>query len=105
MDCEYPFIYIASLPRTGSTLLSETLTQLPDSFIFHEPHIGKNYFALQANDVKRLQEYGYDMDTFVKHRLPLAFLLRRLRPFGYPQDYMVKQFKNKLLPNLHKQFK
>ncbi len=105
MNSKYPFIYIASLPRTGSTLLSEALTQLPYSFIFHEPHIGKNYFSLQANDTKRLHAYGYDMEAFVKYRLPLAFLLRRVRPFGYPQDYMVKQFKNKSLPRLYEQIK
>jgi hypothetical protein len=100
MPSTLPFIYIASLPRTGSTVLSEALTQLPYSFMFHEPHLGKNNFALQPNDVARLKTCGVDLPTFVKRRLPLAFFLRRLRPFGFPQDYFLREFKSKLLPHL-----
>jgi hypothetical protein len=96
----YPFIYIASLPRTGSTLIGELLTQPPYAFIFQEPHLGKNYFALQENDVVRLKKYDVDLPQFVKYRLLWAFFLRRLRPFGVQQDYMVKQFKRVLMPQL-----
>jgi len=96
----YPFVYIASLPRTGSTLLSEALTQLPYAFILHEPHLGKNYFAVKSNDATRLKACGVDLYAFVKYRLPFAFLLRRLRPFRFPQDYMVREVKQKLLPHL-----
>lgn len=95
-----PFIYIASLPRTGSTLLSEILTQLPHSFIFHEPHLGKNYFAFQHNDQAKLKPYDVDLARFRKLRLPLAFFFRRLRIIGYRQDYMVQEFKHKLIPQL-----
>ncbi|GAB4581819.1 MAG: hypothetical protein Fur0022_45700 [Anaerolineales bacterium] len=95
-----PFVYIASLPRTGSTVLSEALTQLPYSFMLHEPHLGKNYFAVQPNDASRLKACGVDLYAFVKYRLPLAFLLRRFRPLGLPQDFILREFKTKLLPQL-----
>ena len=96
----YSFIYIAALPRTGSTLLSELLTDLPHSFIFHEPHLGKNYFALQPIDQNYLEKYEIDVADFLKFRLPAAFIYRRLRSWGYRQDYMMKAFKNQLLPQL-----
>lgn len=95
-----PFIYIAALPRTGSTLLSELFTDLPYSFIFHEPHLGKNYFAAQKLDKSLLAKYNIDINGFLKLRLPLAFCLRRLRWAGYRQDYMMRAFKHKLLPQL-----
>lgn len=85
-----PFIYIAALPRTGSTLLSELFTDLPYSFIFHEPHLGKNYFAAQKLDKSLLAKYNIDINGFLKLRLPLAFCLRRLRWAGYRQDHMMR---------------
>jgi hypothetical protein len=39
-----PFVYIASLPRTGSTLLSEVLTQSDYCFIHCEPCIGAGFY-------------------------------------------------------------
>lgn len=102
IELRYPFIYIASLPRTGSTLLSEILTQLPYSFILHEPHLGKNYFAFQANDQAKLNPHNVNLAQFGKYRLPLAFLFRRLRVLGYRQDYMMREFKNELMPELTK---
>lgn len=95
-----PFIYISGLPRTGSTLLSEALTRLPDAFILNEPHLGKNYFAVQAADAERLAELGIDLHRFRRRKLGKAFLLRRLRPFGFPQDYLLRRFKAELVPDL-----
>lgn len=101
-ELRHPFIYIASLPRTGSTLVSEILTRLPYSFILHEPHLGKNYFAFQDNDQAKLRPYNVDLAQFSKYRLPVAFLFRRLRVLGYRPDYMVRAFKEKLLSQLTK---
>ncbi len=95
-----PFIYIASLPRTGSTVLSEALTRLPYSFVFNEPHLGKNYFALQNYDLESLSQCNFDLRAFLKFRLPTAFLLRRVRWIGFPQDYMIRVFKDKILSEL-----
>ena len=92
-----PFIYIAALPRTGSTLLSELLTDLPRSFIFREPHIGKNDFQPKPGDIQFLQDnYNVDLLKLLKWRLRYAFLWRRLRWLHVPQDYMVRFLKNTL---------
>jgi Sulfotransferase family len=99
-QASHPFIYIAALIRTGSTLLSEILTELPYSFIFHEPHIGKNTFRAQDPDIALLGSYGIDLPRFLKLRLPLAFFFRRLRFLGYRQDYMVRQVKEYLIPRM-----
>ena len=45
-----PLIYIASLRRTGSTVLSEALTSLPHSFIFREPYLSGGEFRVQDED-------------------------------------------------------
>lgn len=95
-----PFIYISALPRTGSTVLSEALTRVPDSFIFHEPHLGKNYFAVKENDRQTLLACGIDLYRFTRWRLPIAFFQRRLRSIGFPQDYMVRAFKRRILPEI-----
>jgi len=100
-DRKYPFIYISALTRTGSTVLSEMLTQVPYAFIFREPHIGKNYFAVERYDIKVFKSCGIDLERFIKYRLPIAFFLRRLRVFGYRQDYMVQTFQQYLLPRLY----
>lgn len=78
----HPFIYIASLMRTGSNVLIEALTQIPYAFVFREPHLGKNYFRLKQDDVARFGQRGQKLVTFTRLRLPLAFCLRRLRTYG-----------------------
>ncbi|MCF6148438.1 MAG: sulfotransferase [Candidatus Kuenenia sp.] len=59
-----PFIYIASLRRTGGTVLSEALTMLPYSFIFLEPNLGKNKFRIRENDHKLFLQLGIDLEEF-----------------------------------------
>jgi len=49
---EKPFIYIAALPRSGSTVLSEFLTQLPQAFIFHEPRFASGEAAFKNYEIK-----------------------------------------------------
>lgn len=94
---ERPFVFIASLRRTGSTVLSEALTELPYSFIFREPRLDMNWFNLKPSDAAQLKELGIDLVAFArKHRLA-AFFSRRL---GVGETYMVKAFKKDLLPKL-----
>lgn len=100
MADKYPLIYIAALIRTGSTVLSESLTKLPYAFIFREPHFGKNYFRLKPDDPPSFSTEQTTLESFPRFRLPIAFLLRRLRPLGFPQDFMVRQLKNYLIPQL-----
>jgi hypothetical protein len=102
MEPSPPLIYIAALVRTGSTLLGELLSDLPDSYILHEPHIGKNFFALQQTDAQVFLTHGIDIAGFLRWRLPVAFFLRRLRFLAVPQDFLMKEFKFKLLPDLLK---
>ena len=98
MGKQLPFIYICSLPRTGSTMLSEALMQLPYAYILHEPHFGKNAFAVHRPDADALLPLGIDLERFARFRRPVAFGLRRLRWMGYPQDYMMRELKERLLP-------
>lgn len=95
-----PFIYIAALMRTGSTLISEMLTRVPQSFIFREPHIGKNDFQPKPGDVEMLQACGINLARILLLRRYIAFLHRRLRLFGWPQDYMVRVLKNCILESM-----
>ncbi|KFI23324.1 sulfotransferase [Nitrosococcus oceani] len=62
VDFSQPFIYIAALRRTGSTMLSEALTALPCSFIFREPHFGGNNFSLKPGDADRLRPWGVELE-------------------------------------------
>ena len=93
-----PFIYIASLRRTGSTVLSEALTRFPYSFIFREPQFGQNRFALKNSDAALFLEHGIDLAA-VRKQWRLQAKLRRL--FGrQPEDYMVAALHDELLPQL-----
>lgn len=97
---KYPFVYIAALPRTGSTVISEALTALPNAFIFREPHIGKNTFRLKQTDIEMFRAHGINLRSFVARRLLVAFVLRRLRFLGVSQDFMMREFKQKMLPQM-----
>lgn len=73
---KYPFVYIASLMRTGSTVIQEALTELPHSFIFHEPHLGRNRFDIKERflkdlkvDVRKLMRPP-TLDNFAKQVMP-----------------------------------
>jgi hypothetical protein len=90
-----PFIYIAGLRRTGSTVLGEALTILPHSFIFNEPRLGECTFWLHpGTDV--LRQY-VDLDGFCrKHRIQ-AGVRRRLR---LDMGYMLRAFKADLLQQI-----
>ena len=65
------FIYIASLRRTGSTVLSEALTHIPFSFIFREPKLGKKKFSIKANDFKIFKQLNVDLAAFKERCLKL----------------------------------
>ncbi len=83
-------------------MLSEALSFLPYAYILDEPHLGKNYYAVKANDAKLFKEFGIDLYKFSSWRLPFAFFFRRLRPFGFRQDFILHEFKQKLLPQFAK---
>jgi hypothetical protein len=94
-----PFVYIASLRRTGSTVLGEALTELPYSFIFREPRLDMNWFAVKPRDAARLMEVGVDLTAFARRHRVAASISRRL---GIREAYMVGAFKKDLLPQLRR---
>lgn len=98
-----PFIYIAALRRTGSTVLSEALTALPHSFIFREPHFGRNNFSLKPGDADRLRPFGVDLELLREQwlmaraqRSILAALQEDLLPKLFPplQQLGVKEIRH-----------
>ncbi|MDZ7342903.1 MAG: sulfotransferase [candidate division KSB1 bacterium] len=82
-----PFIYIAGLRRSGSTVLSEALTLLPHSFIFREPRVAENRFSVHDSDVELFLQYGIDLVDFERR----WWRKRKLIP---------EAFKNELIPRL-----
>ncbi len=82
-----PFIYIAGLRRSGSTVLSEALTLLPHSFIFREPRVAENRFSVHDSDAKLFLNYGIDLVDFERR----WWSKRKLIP---------QAFKNELMPQL-----
>lgn len=50
-----PFVIIAATQRTGSTLLAELLTDLPNAFVFREPRLFRGRLHLKPADVDRLR--------------------------------------------------
>ncbi|OHB35309.1 MAG: hypothetical protein A3G70_02015 [Planctomycetes bacterium RIFCSPLOWO2_12_FULL_39_13] len=83
-----PFIYIASLRRTGSTVLSEALTLLPYSFIFLEPKFGEEKFSIKKRDAEMFLKHGIDLEAFKNNWS------------GNKQKYIIEAFKRELMPHL-----
>lgn len=50
-----PLVLIAALRRTGSTLVSELLTELPRTFVFREPRVFSGRVDLKPADLERLR--------------------------------------------------
>ena len=66
----YPFIYIASVMRTGSTMLQEALTQKGKSFIFHEPKFHTGKFQNKGIDAPRfVNEMGEGVINFKRLKI------------------------------------
>ena len=64
-----PFIYIAALRRSGSTLLSELLTDFPRAFIFREPGFARGRYELKQDDAERFATLGIDLPALASSRL------------------------------------
>jgi hypothetical protein len=88
MSDDHPFIYVASLRRTGSTLISESLTKVPYSFVFREPRLSSGRFKIKPADLKLFLEHGVDLDHF------------RLRWEQSPVESLLQTFRGELLPRL-----
>lgn len=80
-----PFIYIAALRRTGSTMLCEALTQLPHSIVFNEPNLGARRFAVRNTEAELLASVGIDLPNFVK---TWSFARRRFLIHGFRRRFV-----------------
>jgi len=88
----HPFIYIAALRRSGSTILSELLTDPPTSFIFREPNLGRRRFDAKPDDVELLRSLGIDLPAFIT------------RWSGWRKRWMIRGFNKELMPQLAARF-
>ena len=59
-----PFVYIASLRRSGSTVLSEALTGLPHAYMFREPRLGLGHFSIKRDDQALFASHGVDLKAY-----------------------------------------
>lgn len=97
---EKPFVYIASLRRTGSTVLSEALTSPPKRFIFREPKLAINRFTVKKSDIELLSEYGIDLKPFVNRWAKKNSFMRRMVKRGK----LLAEFNEQIVPQLLSKF-
>lgn len=79
-----PFVYIAGLIRTGSTALSEALSQPPEAVIIREPRLGTNRIVLRDQDRAVLADLGLDADRALAVSRKLMGALRAIGKGGHP---------------------
>lgn len=65
MRTKYPFIYICSTVRTGSTLLGELLTEENKAYIFHEPWFTRGRFLNYQYAFETLSRWGVDTEKLM----------------------------------------
>ena len=78
MKTERPFIYIAGLQRTCSTLLQELLTEKGKCFFFHEPWFGTGLFENHKTSIKMLDEWGLSGEVLLDPNVSLPIMFLRL---------------------------
>jgi len=83
-----PFIYIAALRRTGSTLLCEVLSAMPHGFVFNEPNLADGSFVVREREYQFFREQGVDLRAF------------RDRRSGLRRPFLFRAFQRELLPRL-----
>jgi hypothetical protein len=91
-----PTVFIAALPRTGSTLLAELLTSLPTSFVFREPGLARGECKIKPDDAERFAPLGIDLNAFAHNAAKPRGVLRRT-----PSE-LVSAFASDLLPALRR---
>jgi len=83
-----PFIYIASLRRTGSRLIAHELSRWPQTIVLLEPGVARGRFSPRPEEVERCASVGIDLNA---HREAAG----RLRT-----EDRLKLFLDDLLPRL-----
>lgn len=88
MSPNRPFIYIAAIRRSGSTILSEMLTNPPYAFIFREPRLARGVFDIKPGDAELMGELGIDLPAFAR------------RWSGLRRRRLLRGFERELYPSL-----
>lgn len=83
MPLRRPFVYIASLRRTGSTMLANLLTELPRAYVFREPRIGLGKLRVRPDVANSFSGFGVDLIAVKKamRDLPREEALERFAAF------------------------
>lgn len=89
-----PFIYICSTVRTGSTVIMESLTQHPYSFIFVEPSLSSGNFSMKEHEIEMLTSLG----------IKVKALKKKFKKSKKETKNAVKSFSNIYLPEIHNHF-
>ncbi len=92
MNTARPFILIAALPRTGSTVLSEALTHPPDCYILVEPCLNSNRYSINDASAEFFAQRGIHLQRYRR-------LFKLGRHFGV---HTMWWFRNLLAPRLLK---
>jgi hypothetical protein len=61
MPLRRPFVYLASLRRTGSTMLAQLLSKPPVAFIFREPRLGLGKLRVKETLEPVFMPYGVEL--------------------------------------------
>jgi hypothetical protein len=69
-----PFIYVCSLPRTGSTIVAECLTSYPEAFIFNESLLADGHYHWDQLDFLPPDFKGKNCILDAKRRTIEAYL-------------------------------
>lgn len=92
MATHRPFLYIAAIRRSGSTVLAEMLTDPPRSFVFREPRLARGVLDIKPGDAELLAPMGVDLHAFAR------------RWSGVRRRWMVRGFRRELYPLLAARF-
>lgn len=79
-----PFVYIAGLIRTGSTVLSEALSEEGRAMIVREPRLGTNRIVFRDADRRQLEAYGLEPDSVLSWPRRVMAGMRALGMGGHP---------------------
>jgi hypothetical protein len=63
MTTPLPFVYVASIRRTGSTMVAELLSDLPAGYVFREPRLGGGRLRLKPGIGELFAEHGIDVEA------------------------------------------
>lgn len=93
MPLRRPFVYLASLRRTGSSLLANLLTDLPRSYVFREPRLGLGKLRIRPEAAQSFAPLGVDVLAVKKamKALPREEALDRFAAFVEELSTRVEQ--------------